>query len=305
MKRILILPLFVGFLFALHGKITFFDGTYVVGKVTKVDEATVYIIPLGLDTPEGVLVGNIDTLKMENGMVPVINSSVKYLYQKGEFVANNDDWMDEYNDFKYNDYSTKSEEYKYEGSKKSNVDYYSIALYGGMPIVGLSSLTDSAGVTTLSPNLGIGFQMPYFPVGAVDVAPSLKLMTFGFDSPEQGAVSGFQAIGNMSIDFKPVFFFLPEAMHLCVDLGMSYNLAIRNDPSEFGLSHGNYDGEPTYGGLGFNTGGSIDYWFTDLPIALRFFGNTNVIPQGEPWPELKTGFINVGASLLVILKRNR
>jgi len=94
-------------------------------------------------------------------------------------------------------------------------------------------------------------------------------------------------------------------MHLCVDLGMSYNLAIRNDPSEFALSHGNYDGEPTYGGLGFNTGGSIDYWFTDLPIALRFFGNTNVIPQGEPWPELKTGFINVGASLLVILKRNR
>ena len=208
MKRILILPLFVGFLFALHGKITFFDGTYVVGKVTKVDETTVYIIPLGLDTPEGVLVGNIDTLKMENGLVPVINSSVKYLYQKGEFIANNDDWMDEYNDFKYNDYSTKSEEYKYEGSKKSNVDYYSIALYGGMPVVGLSSLVDSAGATTLSPNFGIGFQMPYFPVGAVDVAPSLKLMTFGFDSPEQGAVSGFQAIGNMSIDFKPVFFFL-------------------------------------------------------------------------------------------------
>ncbi|MBT6632824.1 MAG: hypothetical protein HOB40_07625, partial [Candidatus Marinimicrobia bacterium] len=113
------------------------------------------------------------------------------------------------------------------------------------------------------------------------------------------------AIGNMSIDFKPVFFFLPEAMHLCVDLGMSYNMAIRNDPSEYGLSHGNYDGEPTYGGLGFNTGGSIDYWFTDLPIALRSFGNTNIIPQGEPWPELKTGFINVGASLLVILKRNR
>ena len=65
---------------ALHGKIVFYDGTYVVGKVTKVDEASVYIVPIGLDTPEGVLVGNIDSLRMENGMVPVVNSAVKYFY---------------------------------------------------------------------------------------------------------------------------------------------------------------------------------------------------------------------------------
>ena len=87
MRKLIILPLFVGFLFGLHGKITFFDGTYVVGRVTKVDESTVYIVPMGLDTAEGVLVGNIDTLKMENGMVPVINSAVKYFYQNGEFLA--------------------------------------------------------------------------------------------------------------------------------------------------------------------------------------------------------------------------
>ena len=43
--------------FGLHGKIVFYDGTYVLGKVTKVDESSVYIIPVGLDTPEGVLVG--------------------------------------------------------------------------------------------------------------------------------------------------------------------------------------------------------------------------------------------------------
>ena len=67
-----------------------------MGKVTKEDESTVYIIPIGLDTPEGVLVGNIDSLNMENGMVPVLNSAVKYFYEKGEFVANNNDWMDEY-----------------------------------------------------------------------------------------------------------------------------------------------------------------------------------------------------------------
>ena len=71
LKKILVIHLFLGTLFALHGKIVFFDGTYVVGKVTKVDEATVYIIPIGLDTPEGVLVGNIDSLKLENG-IPTI-----------------------------------------------------------------------------------------------------------------------------------------------------------------------------------------------------------------------------------------
>ena len=81
-------------LFGLHGKIVFYDGTYVIGKVTKVDESSVYIIPVGLDTPEGVLVGNIDSLNMENGMVPVVSSAVKYFYQNGEFLANDNDWMD-------------------------------------------------------------------------------------------------------------------------------------------------------------------------------------------------------------------
>ena len=77
-------------------------------------------IPIGLDTPEGVLVGNIDSLKMENGMVPVINSAVKYFYQNGEFLANDSDWMDEYDDFKYNDYAIMQEEYKYEGNQENS-----------------------------------------------------------------------------------------------------------------------------------------------------------------------------------------
>ena len=118
MKNIVIKILFLLFtmnsLFALHGKIVFYDGTYVVGKVTKVDEASVYIVPIGLDTSEGVLVGNIDSLRMENGMTPVINSSVKYFYQNGEFLANDSDWMDEYDDFQYDDYASIQEEYKYE-----------------------------------------------------------------------------------------------------------------------------------------------------------------------------------------------
>jgi len=304
MRKLIIIPLFVGYLFGLHGKITFFDGTYVVGRVTKVDESTVYIIPMGLDTAEGILVGNIDTLKMENGLVPVVSSAVKYFYEKGEFLANNDDWMDEFDDFKYDDYVTQKEEYKYEETKKPATAYNSVTVYGGMPFA-MASLKDSSGTTTLMPNLGIGFQAPYFPVGAVDISPGFKIMTYGFDNPEMGVVSAMQLSGNMSVDFKPVFFFLPEALHLCVDIGVNYNIAIKNEPSAYALSHGDYDGEPTYGGIGFSTGASMDYWFSDIPIALRLFGNTNIIPQGEPYPELKTGFMNFGAMLIVVMKRHR
>ena len=304
MRKLIIIPLFVGYLFGLHGKITFFDGTYVVGRVTKVDESTVYIIPMGLDTAEGILVGNIDTLRMENGLVPVVSSSVKYFYEKGEFLANNDDWMDEFDDFKYDDYVTQKEEYKYEESKKPATAYNSVTVYGGMPFP-MASLKDSLGTTTLQPNLGIGFQAPYFPVGAVDISPGFKIMTYGFDNIDMGLVNAIQLGGNMSVDFKPVFFFLPEALHLCMDLGINYNIAFKHEPSTFALSHLEYDGEPNYGGIGFSTGASMDYWFSDIPLALRFFGSTNIIPQGEPWPELKTGFINVGAMLIVVMKRHR
>ena len=304
MRKLIILPLFVGYLFGLHGKITFFDGTYVVGRVTKVDESTVYIVPMGLDTAEGILVGNIDTLKMENGMVPVVNSAVKYFYEKGEFLANNDDWMDEFDDFKYDDYVTQKEEYKYEETKKPSTAYNSVTVYGGMPFA-MASLKDSLGTTTLAPNLGIGFQAPYFPVGAVDISPGLKIMTFGFENIDMGLVNAIQLGGNMSVDFKPVFFFLPEALHLCMDIGVNYNIAFKHEPSAFALGHSDYDGEATYGGIGFSTGASMDYWFSDIPLALRLFGNTNIIPQGEPWPELKTGFINVGAMLIVVMKRHR
>ena len=137
MKNIIkafIIPLLTGVVYCLHGKIVFYDGTYVVGKVTKVDEATVYIIPIGLDTAEGVLVGNIDSLKMENGMAPVINSAVKYFYQNGEFLANDDDWMDEYDDFQYDDYAILQNELQYEELEKSHQKYYQISAFGGIPV---------------------------------------------------------------------------------------------------------------------------------------------------------------------------
>ena len=171
--KALVIPLLTGVVFALHGKIVFYDGTYVVGKITKVDEATVYIVPIGLDTSEGVLVGNIDSLKMENGMVPVINSAVKYFYQNGEFLANDNDWMDEYDDFKYDDYAALQEEYKYEATKKTLQQYYQLSAFGGIPIMAAVSLQEDDGSFKMRPNFGFTAQLPYYPVGALDISPGL------------------------------------------------------------------------------------------------------------------------------------
>ena len=195
-------------IYALHGKIVFFDGTYVVGKVTKVDESTVYIIPIGLDTAEGVLVGNVDSLKMENGMVPVVNSAVKYFFQNGEFLENDYDWMDEYDDFKYDDYASIQQEYKYEETKRKHSEYWSATIFGAYPALKFNSLNDSTKLTKMPLNMGIGIQAPYYPVGALDFSPGFKLMTFGFnDHPSFGNVSAIQAVLSLATDFKPVFFF--------------------------------------------------------------------------------------------------
>jgi hypothetical protein len=141
-KKVIIYLFFFELLFSIHGKIVFYDGTYVVGKVSKVDESSVYIIPIGLDTPEGVLVGNIDSLKMENGMVPVLSSTVIYLYDNGEFLKNDDDWMDENYDFKYDDYSSLQESYKYEEIKKTNQQYYQLSLFSSLPVLAAISIKE-------------------------------------------------------------------------------------------------------------------------------------------------------------------
>ena len=169
----------------------------------------------------------------------------------------------------------------------------------------MASLKDSLGQLKMNVNLGVGFQSPYFQLGAVDIAPGLKLMTYGFNSPDLGDISAIQAAGTMSIDFKPILYFLPEAMHFCIDFGLNYNTPIKNEIGRDALFSKEYDGEPTYGGLGLNLGGSLDYYFPNLPMALKFFMHSNVIPQPEPYPELKTGFLTIGATIVIILKRHR
>ncbi len=303
----LVIPLLTGVVFALHGKIVFYDGTYVVGKVTKVDEATVYIVPIGLDTSEGVLVGNIDSLKMENGMVPVMNSAVKYFYQNGEFLANDDDWMDEYDDFQYDDYAMLQEEYKYEGSKKTHQQYYQVSAFGGIPIATAVSIQEENGTFKMTPNAGASIQFPYIPVGALDISPGFRIMTYSYEASHQGNVQAIQFGAGASFDFKPVLFFLPPALHASFDAALNYNTAYDLDQNSINYPNVPAEalvGSPTYSGLGINMGVSIDYWIQNLPIAFKFFGHGNIVPQAPPFTDQSTMFTNIGVSIVVVLKRH-
>ena len=295
-------------IFALHGKIVFFDGTYVVGKVTKVDESTVYIIPIGLDTAEGVLVGNIDSLKMENGMVPVVNSAVKYFFQNGEFLENDDDWMDEYDDFRYDDYASLQNEYKYEGSKKTHQQYYQISAFIGQPIMTAVSLQEENGTFKMTPNIGFSFSMPYFAFGALDVSPGFKMMNYTFESSFQGNVQALQLSTFATFDFKPVLYFMPENVHVTADAGLSYNFGYDlNQSAETypNVESQNLTGSETYNGIGLNVGASADYWMPNIPIAFKFFFAANVIPQAPPFMDKSSVFANLGLSVVVVLKRHR
>ncbi len=295
-------------IFALHGKIVFFDGTYVVGKVTKVDESTVYIIPIGLDTAEGVLVGNIDSLKMENGMVPVVNSAVKYFFQNGEFLENDDDWMDEYDDFRYDDYASLQNEYKYEGSKKTHQQYYQISAFVGQPIMTAVSLQEENGTFNMTPNIGFSFSMPYFAFGAIDVSPGFKMMNYTFESSFQGNVQALQLSTFATFDFKPVLYFMPENVHVTADAGLNYNFGYDlNQSAETypNVEAQNLTGSETYNGIGLNVGASADYWMPNIPIAFKFFFAANVIPQAPPFMDKSSVFANLGLSVVVVLKRHR
>lgn len=305
--KALTIPLLTGIVFALHGKIIFYDGTYVIGKITKVDQSVVYIVPIGLDTSEGVLVGNVDSLKLENGMTPVINSAVKYFYQNGEFIPNNDDWMDEYDDFKYNDYATMQNEYKYESTKKTHQQYYQVSAFGGIPITAAVSLQEEDGSFKMTPNFGFTAQFPYYPIGALDISPGLKFMTYSFEASFQGLVQAVQLSPFASFDFKPILFFIPENIHVSMDAGLSINIGydLNQDVSIYPkVESGNLTGNETYGGIGINFGGSIDYWVPNLPFACKLFFNNSIVPQAPPFSDESTMFSNIGFSLVVVLKRH-
>ena len=301
----------MGMLFGLHGKIVFYDGTYVIGKVTKVDESSVYIIPVGLDTPEGVLVGNIDSLNMENGMVPVLNSNVEYFYQGGTFTPNNDDWMADASQKDYHEHIDLEEEFQAINDPKKHWNYFNFSLIGGIPLFVANSLKDveSGQMAKMGPNIGVNLQFPYYPLGPVDISPGLRFMTFSYEVNHLGALKALQIGAFANIDLRPILYFFPENLHLTLDGGLNFNLATDLDQDLFtyniDLPLGITDlKDEKYAGPGMHFGSSMDYYLNDIPIAFKLFFNANVVPQTPPFTSTFTYFGNVGLSMVLILKRN-
>jgi len=275
MRKILLLNFFICLLFGIDGKVVFYDGTTVEGTINSVDTSSIFLTPIGLSLPEEILVDNIDTLKLNNGIVMIVASEVKQIYQKGEFITLSSDPLDSYNESEYYD------EYEEE---KSNLEYFSFSAFGGYPIYLRPSLQGSESF----PNLGFSAQSPYFEVGPVNIAPSAKIMTLGFDGAEEmDPIKAIQLSGGLNIDLSPILYFLPDNLYLGGEGGLSYQLGWDVDYA---------------GGLGIFVGGTMDYWFEELPLAFRLYGNGNLIPQ--PDAEIKTGFGTIGASLVLVLKRN-
>ena len=301
----------MGMLFGLHGKIVFYDGTYVLGKVTKVDESSVYIIPVGLDTPEGVLVGNIDSLNMENGMVPVLNSNVEYFYQGGTFTPNNDDWMADANQKDYHEHIDLGEEFQAINDPKKHWNYFNFSLIGGIPLFAANSLKDveSGQMAKMGPNVGLNIQFPYYPLGPIDISPGLRFMTFSYEVNHMGSLKAAQIGAFANINLRPILYFFPENLHLTLDGGVNFNLATDLDQDLFiyniDLPLGVTDlKDEKYAGPGMHFGSSLDYYLNEIPIAFKFFFNANVVPQTPPFTSTFTYFGNVGLSMVLILKRN-
>ena len=86
MKLIIIFPLFSSLLFSIEGIIVFNDQTIIEGDVKKIDSKSVVITPEGLTFPEEILLQSIDSVKINNGMVPISNGKVFHYYQNGVFL---------------------------------------------------------------------------------------------------------------------------------------------------------------------------------------------------------------------------
>ena len=85
---------------------------------------------------------------------------------------------------------------------------------------------------------------------------------------------------------QPILNFFGDNVHPSIETGITYSLGWDE----------NYDG-----GLGVVVGGTLDYWFEDSPLGVRLFGNGYMIPSPA---DALTGFGNIGASVLLSLKRN-
>jgi hypothetical protein len=283
MKKLYFISIILGYAFSMNSTITFYDGTTLKGDLSSSDKRHVFIIPEGLAVQEKIPVVDIDNLSLENGIILVENGLAKQTYIDGKFsvIQRNDNENFSLEDNNDGDYENLG-----------NLDYFSLSGLYGIPVYYRPSLQDDEGSNPASlPTLGFGFSLPFFPIGPINMSVGGRLITFGFDK-EFGTIEESKKIKSITIaallktDLQPILNFLGDNIHPILESGITYSLGWDENYS---------------GGLGIVVGGSLDYWFGDSPIGVRLFGNGYMIP--DPNKSL-TGFGNIGASIMLSLKRN-
>ena len=86
MRKIISAVFLSNLLFSIEGVIIFNDQTVIEGDVRSVDKNSVVITPEGLSFPEELQLQNIDSIKINNGMIPIAGGKVLLFYQNGEFL---------------------------------------------------------------------------------------------------------------------------------------------------------------------------------------------------------------------------
>ena len=284
MKKLFLLVLIVNFAFSINGTITFYDGTTLDGELSSSDVRHVFIIPEGLVMPEKIPVVDIDNFKLDNGILIIEDGIAQQTYIDGKFsIIQRDEEQKA---------SYAKEEEEYAGYDLGKLNYFSISTFYGIPIYFRPSLLlDDDKIPESLPNLGFDFSLPYFPIGPVNMSAGGRLITFGFDKEfgnanESKKIKSITIAGIIKTDLQPILNFFGDNFHPSIESGITYSLGWDE----------NYDG-----GLGVVVGGTLDYWFEDSPLGVRLFGNGYMIPS--PANNL-TGFGNIGASILLSLKRN-
>lgn len=283
MKKLLITLLTIGYAFSINGTITFYDGTSLEGELSSSDTRYVFIIPNGLVMPEKIPVVDIELLKLENGILIIEDGIAQQTYMDGKFSLIERQAAEEI--------SMADSEEGYDDYSLGNLDYFSLSTFYGVPVYYRPSLQTEDGKNPIAlPNLGLTFSLPYFPVGPINMSVGGRLITLGFDKDygienEPKKIKSITLAGILFTDLQPILNFFGENIHLGMETGLTYSLGWQEDYA---------------GGLGVLVGGNLDYWFEELPLAIRLFGNGYMIPSPAGG---MTGFGNIGAAIMLVLKR--
>ena len=283
MRKILIILITIGYAYSANGTITFYDGTSLSGELSSSDTRYVFIIPNGLVMPEKIPVVDIESLNLDNGIILVQDGIAQQTYIDGKFSI--------IERKKVEQSTASSDEDAYEYESLGNLDYFSMSGFYGMPVYYRGSLLlDDGSDPTPLPNLGFSFSLPYFPIGPINMSMGGRLLTLGFDKnfgtmekPEK--IKSITLAGILFTDLQPILNFFGDNTHLGIETGVTYSIGWQENYS---------------GGIGAVIGGNLDYWFEELPLAIRLFGNGYMIPG---YGNTMTGFGNVGACLILVLKR--